>query len=34
MLQGRIDRALSRSSKPYIEPVGGDRTLVLDKGGQ
>ena len=33
LLQVRIDRALKRSSKPYIEPVGGDRTLVLDKGG-
>ena len=33
-LQARIDRALSRSSRPYIEPVGGDRTLVLDKGGK
>ena len=33
-LQRRIDRALSRSSKPYIEPVGGDRTLVLDKAGK
>jgi len=32
-LQVRIDRALKRSSKPYIEPIGGDRTLVLDKGG-
>ena len=31
LLQARIDRALARSSKPYIEPVGGDRTLVLDK---
>lgn len=33
-LQRRIYRALSRSTKPYIEPVGGDRTLVLDKGGR
>lgn len=33
-LQHRINRALSRSTKPYIEPVGGDRTLVLDKGGR
>ena len=33
LLQVRIDRALKRSSKPYIEPVGGDHTLVLDKGG-
>ena len=31
LLQARIDRALARSSKHYIEPVGGDRTLVLDK---
>ena len=34
LLQVRIDRALSRSSKPYIEPVGGDKTLVLDKAGK
>ena len=33
-LQVRINRALRRSSKPYIEPVGGDRTLVLDKAGK
>lgn len=33
-LQIRIDRALSRSSKPYIEPVYRDATLVLDKGGK
>ena len=33
-LQVRIDRALERSSRPYIEPVYGDRTLVLDKAGK
>ncbi len=33
-LQIRIARALRRSSKPEIEPVGGDGTLVLDKGGR
>jgi hypothetical protein len=27
-------RALERSSRPYIEPVFGDRTLVLDKAGK
>ena len=32
LLQLRIARALARSSQPEIEPVGGDRTLVLDKG--
>jgi beta-glucosidase-like glycosyl hydrolase len=30
----RIGRALERSSRPYIEPVFGDRTLVLDKAGK
>lgn len=34
LLQARITRALARSSKPYIEPVGGDKTLVLDKAGK
>ena len=33
-LQVRIDRALRQSSQPEIEPIYGDRTLVLDKGGQ
>ena len=33
-LQARIARTLSRSSQPEITPVGGDRTLILDKGGQ
>jgi beta-glucosidase-like glycosyl hydrolase len=33
-LQVRIDRALSRSSRPEITPVGGDKTLVLDKAGK
>ena len=33
-LQTRIARALRRSSQPEITPVGGDRTLILDKGGQ
>ena len=28
-----IARALARSRQPEIEPIGGDRTLVLDKGG-
>ena len=31
-LQRQMRRALKRSSQPYIEPVGGDATLVLDKG--
>ena len=31
-LQRRIDRALKASTKPYIEPVYKDGTLVLDKG--
>ena len=30
----RIGKALRRSSKPQIEAVFGDRTLVLDKAGQ
>ena len=34
LLQARITRELARSSKPYIEPVGGDKTLVLDKAGK
>lgn len=34
LLQARITRELTRSSKPYIEPVGGDKTLVLDKAGK
>ncbi|MCR5709261.1 MAG: hypothetical protein K6G79_02135 [Bacteroidales bacterium] len=34
LLQVRINRALERSSKPYIEPVYGDKTLVLDKAGR
>lgn len=33
-LQVRIARALARSRQPEIEPIGGDRTLVLDKGEQ
>lgn len=33
-LQIRMARALRRSSKPYIEPVFGDGTLVLDPGGR
>jgi len=33
-LQVRMVRALRRSSKPYIEPVFGDGTLVLDPGGR
>ena len=33
-LQVRMVRALRRSSKPYIEPVFGDGTLVLDKAGK
>jgi beta-glucosidase-like glycosyl hydrolase len=33
-LQLRMARALERSSRPYIEPVFGDRTLVLDKAGK
>ena len=33
-LQVRIARALQRSSQPEITPVGGDRTLVLDKAGK
>ena len=34
LLQARIARALRRSSQPEITPIGGDRTLILDKGGQ
>ena len=33
-LQMRIQRALERSSQPEITPIGGDRTLVLDKAGK
>ena len=33
-LQVRIARALRRSRQPDITPIGTDRTLVLDKGGQ
>ena len=33
-LQVRIARALQRSSQPEITPIGGDRTLVLDKPGK
>lgn len=34
LLQVRMARAIGRSSRPYIEPVFGDRTLVLDKAGK
>ena len=33
-LQVRIARALARSRQPEITPIGGDRTLVLDKAGK
>jgi beta-glucosidase-like glycosyl hydrolase len=34
ILQLRLERALARSGQPEITPIGGDRTLVLDKGGK